>query len=335
MAFTIRTKLFIAFLIMLAPLIALIIIQYYNQNILCRGIYRIETLARNFEAVSNLHLALERTVIPPNDYLITGDPAERGRFEALAADVEKQFDALIQSEVEVEEEVALARSAREQFQALKGTAEKILAIKEPVGSKEGAGLMLRLDAAAHKIVENYMEKHHDLDKRKFDESLETSERARRRSWIIMIGGSLVLVAFGFLFAFSYSKLCVRPIKILRSGAEVIGAGDFDCHLDIHTGDEIEQLADEFNSMGDKLKGFYDKVRERTASLEKALKDATNAKKEVLSLYEEALELSKKELEGRVEELERFRKATIGREFRVKELRERIAELEKEVESKKR
>ena len=62
----------------------------------------------------------------------------------------------------------------------------------------------------------------------------------------------------------------------------------------------------FNIMGEKLKEFYsgleEKVGERT-----------------------------KELQQRLDELERFREATVHREFRIKELRDKIAELEKELE----
>lgn len=102
-----------------------------------------------------------------------------------------------------------------------------------------------------------------------------------------------------------ARTITRPIKELEKGVSAIGGGNLDYRLDIHTGDEIEQLVDGFNAMSKRLKGFYevleDKVRERT-----------------------------KELEERIDELERFRKATIQREFRIKELRDRVKELEEEL-----
>jgi len=44
------------------------------------------------------------------------------------------------------------------------------------------------------------------------------------------------------------------IKKLQNGTEIIAGGNLDHRIDIHTGDEIEQLAKSFNIMGKKLKG---------------------------------------------------------------------------------
>jgi nitrate/nitrite-specific signal transduction histidine kinase len=56
--------------------------------------------------------------------------------------------------------------------------------------------------------------------------------------------------------FLFSGLLIRSIKKLQNGAEIIAGGNLDHRIDIHTGDEIEQLAKSFNIMGEKLKGFY-------------------------------------------------------------------------------
>lgn len=98
----------------------------------------------------------------------------------------------------------------------------------------------------------------------------------------------------------------EAIKKLQKGAEIIAGGNLDHCIDIHTGDELERLAKSFNIMGEKLKGFYtvleDKVKERT-----------------------------RELRERIDELERFRKATIQKEFRVKELKDEIQDLKSKIQ----
>ena len=50
---------------------------------------------------------------------------------------------------------------------------------------------------------------------------------------------------------------------------------------------------------------------------------------------ERLKESYAALEARIEDMERFRKATIQREFRMKELKDRIKELEEELRGKSR
>ena len=54
-------------------------------------------------------------------------------------------------------------------------------------------------------------------------------------------------------------------------------------------------------------------------------------KEMNVILEQKVEQKTKELQERVKELERFYKATIDRELRMKEMRTRIEDLEKEME----
>jgi signal transduction histidine kinase len=83
---------------------------------------------------------------------------------------------------------------------------------------------------------------------------------------------LILLGFGIalLPSIYVARRVIHPLEVLRSGAQRIGHGDLDHHLEIKTGDEIEALADEFNKMSDALKQSYSgleaKVNERTQEL---------------------------------------------------------------------
>jgi signal transduction histidine kinase len=87
----------------------------------------------------------------------------------------------------------------------------------------------------------------------------------RTSTLLLIGLSMALLASIFV-----ARRVVRPLDLLRRGAERIGAGDLDHQLDIKTGDEIEVLANEFNKMTAALKqsyaGLEAKVHQRTQEL---------------------------------------------------------------------
>jgi len=95
-----------------------------------------------------------------------------------------------------------------------------------------------------------------------------------RTGLLLLAG-LVLSAFG---ALALARGMVRPIRTLEEGAERIGAGDLDQKIEVHTGDELEALANRFNRMTSQLKesyaGLERKVEERTRELQSSLEQQT-------------------------------------------------------------
>ena len=83
-------------------------------------------------------------------------------------------------------------------------------------------------------------------------------------------GLVVSTAASFFLA----RALVRPLRALQEGAARIGAGELDRRIEVHTGDELEGLAEQFNQMGAALRASYTdlerKVEQRTAELSEAL-----------------------------------------------------------------
>ena len=78
---------------------------------------------------------------------------------------------------------------------------------------------------------------------------------RQRAWLMTL---LIVCFLGLLFAVTFisyrlSKTITRPIRALNEGVKIVGGGNLDYHLDIRTGDEIEDLANAFNTMTGDLK----------------------------------------------------------------------------------
>lgn len=84
----------------------------------------------------------------------------------------------------------------------------------------------------------------------------------------------------------FSRKITTPIKDLDSGAGLIGQGNLDYRLSIHTGDEIEQVANSFNQMASKLNNSYTnlegKVAQRTKDLQLRTEEA-NAERNKLAV----------------------------------------------------
>ncbi len=90
----------------------------------------------------------------------------------------------------------------------------------------------------------------------------------------------LLIALGLAVAILAGTLLARrmliPITALRRGARRLGDGDFSHRIDVHTKDELEELADQFNSMAGQLhetySGLESKVEERTRDLAQSVNE---------------------------------------------------------------
>ena len=90
----------------------------------------------------------------------------------------------------------------------------------------------------------------------------------------------LLISLGLAVAILAGTVMARrmlvPITALRTGARRLGAGDFSHRIDVHTKDELEELADQFNSMAGRLhetySGLESKVEERTRDLAQSVNE---------------------------------------------------------------
>ncbi|WP_295406284.1 ATP-binding protein [uncultured Thiocystis sp.] len=108
-----------------------------------------------------------------------------------------------------------------------------------------------------------------LTNQKIEQSRErtaTMLNARAQSLVetflwLLFGIVLALIPVALVFARSIS----RPIHQLAEGSRRVGAGELDHRIQLHSGDEIEDLAVTFNQMADDLQAKIDEIE--TANLE--------------------------------------------------------------------
>src|SRR5215472_267906 len=100
--------------------------------------------------------------------------------------------------------------------------------------------------------------------------------------LLLVLGLAVAILAGLFLA----RRMTGPIRELDAGAARIGAGALDHRIAVHTGDELEELAQRFNTMAADLQSSYadleKKVEDRTAELKESL-DQQTATAEVLGV----------------------------------------------------
>jgi class 3 adenylate cyclase/HAMP domain-containing protein len=95
----------------------------------------------------------------------------------------------------------------------------------------------------------------------------------------LLRGAL-LIGLGLVVAILAGTYLARrmlvPVTALSTGARRLGAGDFSHRIDVHTNDELEELADQFNNMAGQLaetySGLESKVEERTRDLAQSINE---------------------------------------------------------------
>ncbi|MFC1831069.1 cache domain-containing protein [Thermodesulfobacteriota bacterium] len=118
-----------------------------------------------------------------------------------------------------------------------------------------------------------------------------------------------LLLFGVAMTLGASLLMIRrvlkPLEVLRKGAESISTGDLSYRFDVKTGDEFEIVSEEFNNMAAAIQDSHvnleDKVERRTREIAESNKNLEEARKDLEDLNQSLED----KVQSQVQELERI------------------------------
>ena len=111
-----------------------------------------EEVVEELEPINHLQVALLQAAMPPNDWLIHGDPAERQQFSQLSRKVDQVFEKARAAPFAQAEERALVESAQKEWREAQLLGAAILRLRHPVGNREGARDMKRFDVHVDRAV---------------------------------------------------------------------------------------------------------------------------------------------------------------------------------------
>ena len=237
-------------------------------------------------ATNELGGLLYQAMMPPNDYLVHGDPAEREGFKQLASEVEHAFDEILSlSSLLPIQRVAL-EEGRHHWRRAHDRALQIFAIAEPVGDANGAALMESMDEDFEQGLVLLDQIHDHIDEELGELQAVVDTEKRRVAWLIaglLVAGIGIAAVSGVVLA----RAIFMPLAALESGARQIGAGNLEHRLTTSMPNELRTLAESFNRMAERLQ------ESQTALRELSVRDS------LTGLY------NRREYEGRIgQELER-------------------------------
>lgn len=200
------------------------------------------------EAIGEIHpvvhlqvLALQ-AAMPPNDYLIHGDPAKREHFARLGWELDRAFEAALAGPFALAQERELIRSARQEWRQARSLAGALLALPRPVGNPAAARDMERMDAHVDRAVD-LLQRVHDLAHREMEEALVRAAAVERRALFLLAAafglGLAIAAGAGVLLA----RSVLLPVRALKESASRLGAGELSHRAEAERmPDELAQVA---------------------------------------------------------------------------------------------
>ncbi|NLX92107.1 MAG: cell wall metabolism sensor histidine kinase WalK [Firmicutes bacterium] len=129
-------------------------------------------------------------------------------------------------------------------------------------------------------------------------SLETIYMTLREIKVMLITGWIIVLAIAIVISFMLTRTITLPIRGLTKRAAAMAGGDFSQLIDVHSNDEIGELAGTFNFLTTRLKETLQEIsaeKNKVETLLKYLRDgiiAINKEGEIIHLNPAAQELLK-------------------------------------------
>jgi signal transduction histidine kinase len=118
---------------------------------------------------------------------------------------------------------------------------------------------LMLNSEVSNAIQDLLRASHDLQRMIYSDQHEYIQRdkshLRGSFWIVGSMGVAILFVVACLSRFYYTWV-FHPIRDLGQGVGRLARGDFENRIELHSGDEMEDLAAAFNNMTDRLQAMY-------------------------------------------------------------------------------
>lgn len=284
MKISIRSRLMLGFL----SIVALIfVVSAFSSNALNTINTEIDKLLRNtteLENVSNIQVKVQEVLMPVNDYLITGDKAERQNFDTLMQELNELIVKYKSTEAghNVKD---IIQDLEKDLSELKNRGDRILSIEVVASSASGGQLMEEFDEVGGRFAEK-IEKIHEIIRGKNKTSSERTANKMAGTKKLFLGvsfGSLFIgVSLGLILSRSFSN----RIRTLKDFAGKIAEGNLTASdygtFEERFSDEITDLDKSLKRMAQNLRGLASNAQRITDSIAGVTEKIASSSERVLT-----------------------------------------------------
>lgn len=187
---TYKTKLIAGYAALVLVSLIVSIVDHFYVSRLYSSSSKVEDVFHKLDYFSGFQLTLERSLMPPTDYLIHGDPVEKANSMRLIKQIESMFEAASKLDL-TNEEQALLKDAQTKFDDVKHLSGELFAIEAPVGNKAVREIEERMDALASAVQE-------DLEKIKVIRHKKTINATSNAESLYILENKIYWIGISFL-----------------------------------------------------------------------------------------------------------------------------------------
>ncbi|MEW6330945.1 MAG: diguanylate cyclase [Pseudomonadota bacterium] len=236
-----------------------------------------------------LQMSLSQAAMPPNDYLIHGDPKAREEFRARSTEVERNFNILGPMTAMTATQHQVLTAARRDWDRAREMGEAMLKIPAPVGNRAAAVRMEEFDRLIDDIITQLDTIHHVAHSETEESHMVLHDLKLEATTIV-----LVFLVIGLLIAiagfFVLNRLLFPPLQDLSRGMRLFSEGQHAHRISRNMPVELRELAEGFNAMAANLQAQHAELVK--TSTHDALTGCLNHRQFILDFDREFLRVSR-------------------------------------------
>lgn len=260
-----RPRFILGMALMLLPLFLLGWTAFYTHARLADAFSEvIEEAVQELDPVTELQVQVRESLMPPHDFLLSGNANERQLFSELTRKVDAGFAVNFKAPFGDPAEKKHLRAAYQEWQHVKALGSEIMN-RSSTDGEQSPGLiqtMETMDIHADQL-DDLLDRIHAVAHQEIS-ALEEEARTANRNMrhfigVIFLAGLGVAIGGGAWL----TRSVLLPVGELEQGARHFAAGDLSCRLDAVREDELGRLMTTFNLMAETLEETQHHLREQS------------------------------------------------------------------------